>query len=213
MLKDTDLFVWDFDGVIGANYDEDGHFCWPELEKRLDMDIARFQHKIFIEIGFHEFAGGRLDLAEEAHKILPECGYHEGGEAFLELWFSHDHKPIEGALELVREVRNMGIPCVLGTNNERHRLRRILGDWGYDGHFDKVYAAGHMGVAKPDHGFYHHITEDQGIADPARVLFVDDYPVYVEGAQTYGWRTVQHGDSMTLEVGCHKELRKKLGLG
>lgn len=212
MLKDVDLFVWDFDGVIAKNYDEDGHFCWPALEERLDMDFEKFQHKIFIEIGFHEFAKGNRDLIEEADKILPACGYHEGGETFVQLWFDHDHQPIEGALDLVREVRSLGIPCVLGTNNERHRLKRILGDWGYDGHFDKVYAAGHMGTAKPEADFYHHITQDQGIADPSRVLFVDDYPEFVEGARAYGWQVIQHGHAPSLTLGCHKELRRKLGL-
>ena len=214
MLKETDLVVWDFDGVVGANYDHDGMFWRRTVKDDLhpDFDIEKFCHRIFVEIGFYSFANGDLDLAHEAEKILPACGFDGTGEEFLEIWFSHDFKPIEGALDLVREVRALGIPCVMGTNNERHRLKRILGEWGFDGEFDTVYAAGLLGFKKPDHAFYDHITKDQNIADASRVLFIDDYPAYVEGASSYGWTALQHGDAENFVPGQTKDLRVKLGL-
>lgn len=211
MLKDIDLVVWDFDGVLGANYDEDGMFCWRTITDEIDFDVQRFCTRIFEEIGFYNFANGKLDLAVEAEKVLPDCGFHGSGEEFLEIWFRHDFKPIEGALDLVREVRAKGISCVMGTNNECHRLKRILGAWGFDGEFDAIYAAGLMGVKKPDHDFYEHIAKDQNVADGMRILFIDDYPDYVEGARSFGWNTLQHGDAENFIPGKIKELRAKLG--
>jgi len=214
MLKNIDLVVWDFDGVVGANYDEDGMFWLKTIKNDLPdgFDLEKFCNRIFVEIGFYNFANGDLDMADEAAIILPQCGFHGTGEEFLEIWFSHDFRPIEGAVELVRDIRAMGIPCVMGTNNERHRLKRILGEWGFGGEFDKVYAAGLMGMKKPDHAFYDHITKDQNIADASRVLFVDDHPSYVEGASSYGWTALQHGNAENYALGLTKDLRVKLGL-
>lgn len=212
MLNNTDLVVWDFDGVFGFNYDEDGYFVWRNAARDLDMDVRKFQKSLFGNAEFRKVLSGEMDLLEEVAKLLPECGYHGTAQEFVHWWFTNDFVPNDGMLDLLADVQAHGPRCVLGTNNERHRMRYIMDDFGFDGKFDGVYAAGLIGVAKPDHGFFDHIMEAEGVTDKSRVLFIDDHPENIDAAHAYGWRGHLFGDLKKFHLGTADELRAAMSL-
>lgn len=212
MLNNTDLVVWDFDGVFGFNYDADG-FLWPRrVAGKVDIDMKALGRLLFRNMEFRKVLTGEYDLIEVLAELLPQCGYDGSAEDFLHLWFSNDFDPYPEMLDVLADVRARGHRCVLGTNNERHRMKYILGPWGFDGKFDGVYAAGLIGTAKPDHSFFDHIMDAEQLTDPSRILFIDDHPENIEAAHAYGWRGHQFGDIKNYHLGTAAELRKALGL-
>ncbi len=211
MLRNIDLVVWDFDGVFNANYDADGYIWTQQMEEDMEIDGAAFRHGLF-QPEFRAIMTGHVDIRDALAEILPKAGYAHGPDVFMEYWFSRDYYHNDGMDELLADVRAAGVACVLGTNNEPRRAGYIADQWGYATKVDKIYTSGLMGVAKPDHAFYAHVMEDQGVADPARVLFVDDHPENIVAAHAFGWRTYQFGDLRAKVVGSAETLRAALGL-
>jgi HAD superfamily hydrolase (TIGR01509 family) len=58
---------------------------------------------------------------------------------------------------------------------------------GLASRFDRFFFSCHLGVRKPDPGFYRHITRELGVP-PAALLFFDDQRANVEAARAAGWR-------------------------
>ncbi len=211
MLSNTDLVVWDFDGVLNANYDADGYIWNRMMEDELKIDGAAFRHGLF-KREFRAIMTGHVDLRDALAEILPAAGYEHGPDAFMEYWFTRDYHHNDGMDELLADVRAAGVACVIGTNNEPRRASYIANEWGYAAKVDRIYTSGLMGVAKPDHAFFEHIMQDQGVTDRARVLFVDDHPENIEAADAFGWRTYQFGDLRAKKVGTARDLRAAFGL-
>ncbi len=211
MLRDIDLVVWDFDGVLNANYDADGYIWNRMMEAELDIDGKTLRAGLF-KPEFRAIMTGHIDLRDALADVLPKAGYAHGPDAFMEFWFTRDYYENDGMDALLAEVRATGTPCVIGTNNEPRRAGYIAREWGYADKVDQIYTSGHMGIAKPDHGFYDHIMQDQGVEDRARVLFIDDHPENIDAAIDFGWRTYLFGHLREKRVGRAGDLRTVLGL-
>lgn len=85
----------------------------------------------------------------------------------------------------IQELRAKGITAVVATNNERHRAQYMLEKMGFSDSFDKLYASGHLGHAKPAREFFAHIVDDLGVSKD-NVLLWDDDMMNIEGARQYG---------------------------
>lgn len=205
-----DAAVFDFDGVLNRNYDSAG-FLWPRrLKEDHGVDVDVFA-RTFFDDTFNEVLTGKVDFKVRLAALLPALGCATPAETFMDYWFTKDLSPCEHALGIVGELRAKGLRCVIGTNNERHRAG-FLWDNLLKDHVDRMYAAGPMGVAKPDPQFFAMIQEDLGCADPSRLVLVDDMPVNVAAARGAGWQAIQYGDYTARKLGDPGELRVALGL-
>ena len=111
MLNQIDLVVWDFDGVLNANYDAEGYIWNRMMENELEIDAKVFRDHLF-RPEFRTIMTGHVDLRDALADILPKAGYKHGPDAFLEFWFARDYHHNDGMDELLAEVREAGTPCV-----------------------------------------------------------------------------------------------------
>lgn len=100
--------------------------------------------------------------------------------------------PDPAMVELVREIREAGVPTVLLSNS-----------WG-EGYpedlllelFDTVVISGRIGLRKPDPRIFTHTLDLIGL--PAhRCVFLDDAPANVEGARAVGLHAHRHTDAVS----------------
>jgi epoxide hydrolase-like predicted phosphatase len=91
--------------------------------------------------------------------------------------------PLEPNLELVREV---GKSCKVGlvTNNAVDTRSRWQANLPPD-LFEVVIDSSEVGLRKPDRAIYELALDRLGVAASA-AIFVDDQPIYVEGARSCG---------------------------
>lgn len=209
-LHHLEAVVFDFDGVLNRNYDSTGFFWSRDLPRDHGIDVAAFARAMFDD-SFADVLTGKADLRERTAAVLNTLGCATPAHRFLDYWFTKDLTPCHGALGIVGELRARGLRCVIGTNNERHRAGFIWENL-LKHHTDGMYAAGPMGVAKPDTAFFAAIQKDLGCADPGRLLMVDDIPANIAGARAAGWQAIQYGDYTTRKLGDPDELRAALGL-
>jgi 2-haloacid dehalogenase len=98
--------------------------------------------------------------------------------------------PIDGTVEILRELRAAGVPCYALTNME---------SWTYPGRrerypfltwFDGTIVSGFEGVAKPDPRVFELLLDRYGLT-PADTLFIDDSAVNVQAARASGMQAIE----------------------
>jgi len=98
--------------------------------------------------------------------------------------------PIEGTVEILRELRHAGVPCYALTNME---------SWTYPGRrerypfltwFDGTVVSGFEGLAKPDPRVFELLLGRFGLT-AADTLFIDDSATNVEAARAVGMQAIE----------------------
>ena len=105
--------------------------------------------------------------------------------------------PIDGTVEILRELRAAGVPCYALTNME---------SWTYPGRrerypfltwFDGTVVSGFEGVAKPDPRVFRLLLDRFGLT-AADTLFIDDSRTNVEAARAAGMQAVEFSSPAAL---------------
>ena len=178
----VEVLLWDCDGVL-----QHGRFNW---RVRLDSTVRPgFAEQVFrAELpalrGERPLRAVLTDLLEDEGEDPPVTV-----EDLLGIWEQFDLDP--EAVAVLTAVRRLGVPCLLATNQQDHRVRHMREVRGYDDLVDGSYYSSELGAMKPDPEFFERILEDLDM--PAdRVGFVDDVPANVEAALSVGIRAVRH---------------------
>jgi putative hydrolase of the HAD superfamily len=94
----------------------------------------------------------------------------------------------DDALEVVRALRERGVPLAL-VSNCSHNTTPIVERLGLEREFDAVLLSFEVGAMKPDPAIYREALARLGGPDPARSVFVDDQVAYCDGAAALGLQT------------------------
>ncbi|MGH8969585.1 MAG: HAD family hydrolase [Actinomycetes bacterium] len=97
--------------------------------------------------------------------------------------------PIEGTVEILRELHAAGTPLLALTNWSAETFGHARARFGFLELFDGILVSGEEEVAKPDPRIFAVLVERFDL-DPARTLFVDDVPANVEAAAAAGLQSV-----------------------
>ena len=130
---------------------------------------------------------GRADLLDTLPPFLEAWGWRGSTAAFVNEWCAVENAPCEPLLNIVAELRRWPIPCVVASNQERHRARYLAEDMGFAGLFDGLFFSCDLGVTKPHRDFYTAIARALNTPGDS-LLFFDDVEKYVDGARASGWR-------------------------
>ncbi len=173
------VIIFDADGVLvnGVRFSD-------ALEK--DYGISLETTLPFFTGPFQECLIGNLDLKEAVEPYLESWGWSNGVDAFLEYWFSVEHTLNEELIEYIQVLREKGVLCFLGTNNEKYRFQYMLEKMGFADSFDRTYASAHLGFKKPDHEFFKRIYNDLNNINKSEILFLDDDTDNVKSAKEFG---------------------------
>lgn len=91
--------------------------------------------------------------------LLAAAGVGEGRAALVEwLWQEQPRanlwrKPIDGMIDVVRDLRARGVPVAVVSNSEG-RLAELIDEMGWTGEFDAVADSGRLGIEKPDRAIF-----------------------------------------------------------
>ena len=136
----------------------------------------------------------RGEISEDAFLVLltehlePLLGHHPEMHRFREIYFEA-LQPNEEMIELMRELKGMGLRMAMLTNNVREWEPLWRSMLPVDEIFEMVVDSGFVGCRKPESKIYALTLERLG--EPAEAcLFVDDVLVNCEGARKAGLRAV-----------------------
>ena len=104
-----------------------------------------------------------------------------------------------GSLEVLRQVRETGMPCYALTNMEAETYPLRLERFAFLGWFDGTVVSGEEGVAKPDPAVFTRLIDRFGL-QPRTTLMIDDTPENLETASNMGLQTVLFRSSRQLRT-------------
>jgi putative hydrolase of the HAD superfamily len=118
-------------------------------------------------------------LAEVLRRWNAPCSVDEAIEVWTNIHVEND------VLQLIAELRALGVFCYLTTNQHALRAERMSCGLGYEARFDREFYSCRVGLAKPEVEFFRAVL-DAIVLPPSRVLFIDDHARNVEAARELG---------------------------
>jgi 2-haloacid dehalogenase len=98
--------------------------------------------------------------------------------------------PIEESVEILRALKERGVPLYALTNMERETYPGRRDRFPFLRWFDGTVVSGFEGVAKPDPRVFELLLERFGL-DAASTLYIDDSPKNVAAARSMGMQAVE----------------------
>ncbi len=174
--------LFDADGVLFFHADK---LFSERLAEDYGVETTKLEH-FFTHI-FPECIVGKKDLKIELAGKLEAWGWRGSVDELLDYWFSYERNIDQPLVEYVRNLKHRDIPSYVATNNDHYRAEWLFDALNVDEEvFSKLYAAGDMGVAKPEHKFFEIIFDDLTNLTPGEVLFWDDSEPNLDAARKFG---------------------------
>jgi 2-haloacid dehalogenase len=121
-------------------------------------------------------------------------------EAYHERWPDMLGGPIQGTVDILRELRDAGRVRLLALTNWSAETFPIARErFPFLGWFEGIVVSGEERIAKPDPALYRLLFERFGL-DPATTLFIDDVAANIDAAAVLGMPTVRFTDPDTLRT-------------
>ncbi|WP_269582627.1 HAD family hydrolase [Roseibium sp. Sym1] len=186
MRTDIKAIAWDFDGVLNRNV-VDGRFVWADaLEEDFGISPEEFQSGIFNSTFTHVISG-KADLKDHVQNWLDQAGHAFNASVLIDYWFEKDDLKDPYTCGLVDEIRSLGVEQIIATNNEDRRASYIEDTTGFLCLVSRIFSSGRIGHAKPDTGFFNHVSDTLGLP-PGDILLIDDSAANVRAAEALGWK-------------------------
>ena len=91
---------------------------------------------------------------------------------------------------LATRIKTAGHRTAIVTNNAREFRERWVASIPISEICHEIVDSSEIGIRKPDPRIYEYALEKLGVGDPARAIFVDDYPANIDAANGVGLRGV-----------------------
>lgn len=199
--------IFDVDGVIFKTQDKSGNYLWSQnIKEELGL-TSKHLSAIFSE-KWERIIRGEITLDQHLDAIFQEKLFKDLGittKQYTQYWLSNDHQVNQGMLDF---VKNLKIPCYLGTNQEALRTAHILDTIGF--YFKECFASYKIGFIKPEQGFFKHIQKALSLL-PHEILLIDDTKNNTLGAQDCGWHVHHYQNDIEELVGFLKKYEVRNG--
>lgn len=136
---------------------------------------------------------------EEATTLLisQHPRYEREIRAYYGRWDETFGGPIPGAVEVLREVRDTGLPLYALTNWSAETFPPARRQYDFLGWFDEIIVSGEERVSKPDREIYDVLIERTSL-DPTTTVFIDDSLPNALAAEELGFTAIAFQDSAKL---------------
>ena len=172
--------IFDVDGVIIVPY----KIFSQRIVEEYGANPESFS-QFFNEV-FPKCLVGEADLKKEMQPYLKEWNWDDSVDKLLDYWFRNESNLDERVLKTVQQLRERGIKCYLGTNQEKYRTEYFKNQLGLGNVFDGVFSSAYIGYIKNKPQFFEYVLKQlQGIK-PEEILFIDDSEDNIENAKHSG---------------------------
>ena len=129
---------------------------------------------------------GKADLKKELERYVKSWGWNQSIDELIGYWFRNESSIDKKLLTSIAQLRQNGIKCYLGTNNEKYRTDYLAERLGLKNYFDNIFSSAYLGVKKPTQDFWRKIYEVIKL-NKNEVLVWDDDQENVDSAKEFGF--------------------------
>lgn len=187
--------VFDFGGVLMRTVDYGPRHAW---DRRLGLPAGSVEQAVHGSAAWRAAQLGHIAPAVYWAAVAGELGLDEAAAADLRRDFFSGDQLDADLIALINELRGGGHTVGL-LSNETLDLRAWLRALAIDTLFDPLLISAALGAIKPDAAAYQALLA--ALDRPAReVIFIDDLPANVAGAQALGIHAVRYTAGMDLRA-------------
>jgi putative hydrolase of the HAD superfamily len=173
--------IFDVDGVITPGYRA------SELAvEKFGLDFASIK-RFFTSNEWQKCVEGKVCLEDLLSIELPKWGFQGTMQEYLQYWFETENIVNNEVLDLVTSLREKGIGCSIGSNQEKKRASYLWNECGLSNHFDFSFFSFQLGCTKPQIAFYHKI-QSLLKTHPEEILLIDDSSINIKAAKEFSWK-------------------------
>lgn len=129
---------------------------------------------------------GRTTEEATALLLAEHPRYGREIEAYYGRWNETFGGPISGAVDVLRDLREAGLPLYALTNWSAEVFPLAREQYEFLGWFDDIIVSGEERIIKPDREIYDVLVERTGL-NPATTVFIDDSRPNVVAAEELGF--------------------------
>jgi 2-haloacid dehalogenase len=137
----------------------------------------------------------------EATALL--CARHPQHKDLIEAYRGRWHEmlggPIEGTVDILRDLKGAGVPLFGLTNWSHETFPEALKLYDFLGWFQAIIVSGQERMVKPDPRIYRLLNERHGL-DLISLVYIDDNPANAEAATRLGMHGIHFTDPATLRT-------------
>ena len=186
------IYMFDADGVVILSQ----MFSYKYAEE-FNINISELDN--FFKTDFQECLVGKADLKITIKPWLKKWNWSKSVDEFLDYWFKAEHNINFDLIEIIRELREDKIKCVLATNQEKYRLEYMKKEMDFETTFDKIYSSNLIGFKKPNIQYFSYILNDLN-ENPSNIIFYDDRQENIESAKLLGINANLYHPALKLEI-------------
>jgi 2-haloacid dehalogenase len=127
------------------------------------------------------------EATEERVALFPE--WENEIRAYYGRWMEMIGGPVPGTADVVRELKALGIRVFALSNWSRETFQKIVHSYGELASFEEILLSADYGCVKPEERIYRIALERFGMP-VEELVFVDDSPLNVRGAEAVGLRAL-----------------------
>lgn len=178
--------VWDVGGVL---------LDWnPRHLYRALFDDEAAMERFLAEICTAEWHADHDRGASVEASVAELAARHPEHAALIRAWAERSEEmiagPIDGSVEILRELTDAGVPCYALTNMEAETYPGRRARYDFMRWFRGTVVSAHEGVIKPDPVIFRRLIERFSLV-PERTVMIDDSPANVTAAAKAGLVSVR----------------------
>ena len=154
-----------------------------------EAEIEYFLSHVATSEWNRQFDAGRPFAEGIAERSAEFPEHAEWIEAWWSRWPDMLGGPIEGSVDVLRELRDADVPLYALTDWSAETFPIARERFAFLSWFDGIVVSGEKGVTKPDPAIYAHLSTDFGV-EPAASVFIDDKPANVNAARRLGFHGI-----------------------
>lgn len=117
----------------------------------------------------------------------------------LMLGFKTHQKPLKGSIELLKELKEIGINLFAITDNTKGIIEYHQKNSAFPQYFKDIVVSADLGILKPNRQIYQYLLAKYNL-NPYESVFIDDHEPNVKGALAVGMRAFKFVNTETCRL-------------
>jgi beta-phosphoglucomutase family hydrolase len=191
-------YIFDWDGVVidsHAQHEESWQVLFEELGRPMPEGFFKrtfgMRNQQIIPMSF-DF------VREDDQAEIARLGDRKE-VLYREILGRNGIEPLPGVVSLLREIKSLGAPAVVGSSTPRKNIETVMKMAGLDDLFDAVVSAEDVTMGKPDPQVFLKCAEKIG-RSPGRCIVFEDAHVGIEAGKRAGMKVVAVATTHPIET-------------
>lgn len=210
-MNKTKIILFDVDGVLIRL----PNYFSKELENKGFKNAGEVLTSFYKGNDNHQCLDGKADAKKAIMPYLIKIGWKQTAEDYFKQQFQFERNYLDKKfIDLIKQLREKGVKCYLGTDQEKNRAELLLVELDFRNIFDGYFISCHVGYRKCHDNFWSYalkkLKKELPDIKPGEIVFFDDIQNNIDiaikfGIQAFLFKSMAQFEKDLTALGLNKE--------